>query len=271
MTKCENLATRENEKPATTQQSVTFWQSGTVKRKWARIPDRQKTGFCQKLSLFTSFWLKANNAMKRWSAEETVHSETRNSLVCSSWAWVFVWAYSAKACQVLVNINICLPASNLVNYSNHKRTKQRFSSRARTRTDSGGWSWNSKEEEESGLSFPLPLLLEEKEKRTFPFSSMRKAITIHFFLYFWDTQDARTGDRYYITCVSKNMLIWPLKVPKSRLQNNENSIWEIKESSLHWLWGVRANEGWVSVHLLPPPRLVSTLRLTTDRWAWACL
>ena len=96
----------------------------------------RRLAFVKKLSLYTSVWLKANNAMKRWTTEETMHSETRNSLVCSSWAWVFVWACSAKPAKCWsISTSVCLHQTQWIIQI---IKEQRICSR--TITDSGGWS-----------------------------------------------------------------------------------------------------------------------------------
>ena len=129
------MATRENEKPATTQQSVTVWQSGIVKRKWARIPDRQKTGFCQKTFIAhqcltqSQEWRDGQQRRRCIARQETVLFVVPGPESLSG--PVVLSLPSAGQYQ---HLSVCLPASNLMNYSNHKRTKQRFSSK--TITDS---------------------------------------------------------------------------------------------------------------------------------------
>ena len=135
MAKCENLATRENEKLP---QPSNLWHSGNLallRASELAFQTGRRLGSVKNFHCTPVFDSKPR--MKRWTTEETLHSETRNSLVC------FPGPESLSGPAVLSlpsagqyqHLSVCLPASNLMNYSNHKRTKQRFSSKTITEAE----------------------------------------------------------------------------------------------------------------------------------------
>ena len=119
---------------ATTQQSVTFWHWQAQVSSHSRQAEDwllSKTFIAHQCLTQSQEWRDGQQRRRCIARQETVLFVVPGPGPLSA-------VLSLPSAGQYQHLYVCLSASNLLNYLDHERTKQRFSSK--TRTDSGGWS-----------------------------------------------------------------------------------------------------------------------------------